>query len=68
MQLELAAFCEFSKAGAYTDEIWTRNGYAQTHVRLRDIVDFVLVESEAIRLIMTVHEVNQVFSLARALV
>lgn len=63
MELEFAAFAEFSEAGAKGDEVRSCDGDAQTHRGFRDIVDLVLVQPEAIGLILAVDEVDEVLAL-----
>lgn len=63
VQLEFSAFAEFSEAGTKGDEIRSCDRDAQTHRGFRDIVDLVLVQPEAIGLVLAVDEVDKILAL-----
>jgi len=63
VKLEFTAFAEFTEAGAKGDEVGSCDRDAQTHRGLRDIVDLVLVQPEAIGLVLAVDEVDKVLAL-----
>lgn len=63
VQLEFSAFAEFSEAGTKGDEICSCDRDAQTHRGFRDIVDLVLVQPEAIGLVLAVDEVDKILAL-----
>lgn len=63
MQLELAAFAEFSEAGPEAYKVWPRDRNAETHRRFRDIVDPVLLQTEAIWLVPSVDEMDDILAL-----
>lgn len=63
MQLELAALRELAKAGAQADEIGSCDRYGQFHGRLGHIEDTVLLETEAVRFVLPVDEMHDVFAL-----
>lgn len=60
MKLEFSGFAEFPKASAESDEIRTCDRDGQTHGRFRDIVDLVLVQSEAVWLVLAIDEVDEI--------
>jgi hypothetical protein len=63
MEFKLAALAEFPEACPETHEVWPDDGDGQPHRGLGDIKDPVLVKSEAVRLVGSVDQVNQVLSL-----
>lgn len=63
MELEFSGFAKFSKASAKTDEVWSCDGDAQTHRGFGRIVDLVLVQPEAIGLVLAVDEVDEILAL-----
>ena len=63
VQLEFAAFAEFSKAGPEADKIRTGNRDPEAHRRLGNVVDLILLQSEAIRLVRAVDEMDKILSL-----
>jgi hypothetical protein len=63
VELEFAAFAEFSEAGTKGDEVCSCDRDAQTHRGFRHIVDLVLVQPEAIGLVLAVDEVDKILAL-----
>jgi hypothetical protein len=62
VELEFAAFAEFSEAGTKGDEVCSCDRDAQTHRGFRHIVDLVLVQPEAIGLVLAVDEVDKILA------
>ena len=63
MELEFTAFAKFTETCAQADKIWPCNGYTQAHGRLGYVVNTILVQSKAIRLIGAINEVDKVLAL-----
>ena len=60
LQPELPGLCELSKASAKADELVSGDARGLQNDLLTDIVDTVFVETEAIGLVRTIHEVANV--------
>lgn len=63
VKLEFTAFAEFTEGGAKGDEVRSCDRDAQTHGGFRDIVDLVLVQPEAIGLVLAIDEVDKILAL-----
>lgn len=68
VQLEFAAFAEFSKACAKADEVGPSNGNCKFHGRFGDIEDAISVQAKAVGFIWSVYQVDNVLSLFYSLV
>ncbi len=64
MELELSALCEFAETRPEADEIWSCNRDSQTHGGLGHVEDAVFLEAETVGFILSVNEMDQVFTLS----
>jgi hypothetical protein len=66
MQLELARFTELPETRPHAHKIRSGNRNREPHSWFRHIVNTILVKSEAVRLVGSVYEVNQVLALTKS--
>jgi hypothetical protein len=64
VQLELPTFAELAETSSKGHEVRPCDRYAQSHRRLGDIIDTVLVKAETVWLIWSVDEMYQILPLA----
>lgn len=63
MQLELSTLAKLAEAGSKADQVRSCYRYPEAHRGFGDIVDAVFLQPEAVGLVWSVNQVNEVLAL-----